>query len=84
MDVKQAVEKAAKEAKFFFPDAYNIQLEEIEMDENKEYWFVTISFKIPEPESEFGGIIPPQKKYKTFKVSAVTEKVESMKIRELK
>ncbi len=86
---KQAVAAALKYFGEFFPHPThrNVLLEELEESEDEQYWLVTIGFDFERPVNALGGKMadifgtPPHRKYKTFKVSATSGKVTSMKIR---
>ncbi len=45
INVKEATDKAREYLVSFFPDAEKVQLEEIELTEDKEHWFITLSYE---------------------------------------
>ncbi|MDY6781174.1 MAG: hypothetical protein SW833_01235 [Cyanobacteriota bacterium] len=68
----------------------DIRLEEVELTEDRKFWWVTLSFASLEPESQqnpLRGVVnfspKLERMYKLFKVNSETGEVESMKIREL-
>jgi len=92
MDVKEAVNTAFN----YFNEVYqgrtfdNVLLEEVEMTDNGKYWLITIGYSALMKTGEVG---PFQKaigysdkyvrQYKLIKIDDNTQKVISMKIREL-
>lgn len=68
----------------------NILLEEVELSENKKFWYVTLGFSRPVAKNE-KSLIPDaislvtktEREYKMFIVDAETGEVKSMKIREV-
>ncbi len=90
IDVKQAVKVAAEYlVDLYAPDAFSdVQLEEVELTEDENYWLITLSYKKPMTEVNLLGPIgimadlaKNEKGYKIFKIEADTGKVVSMKIR---
>jgi hypothetical protein len=82
IDVKAAVSKANEYLKMFFPDASNIQLEEVELNNEDGEWLITLS--LPDNEAMPIGIFPRIRKYKLFRIDARDGAVIAMKIREIK
>ncbi len=80
IEVRVATTAAVDYLKQFFPDANNVQLEEIEISEDEKFWTVTLSY---DDNDRFGMSYNRSKKYKIFKIDANTGGVLSMKIREL-
>lgn len=85
--VEEAAKRAVEYMKGFFPDASAIRLEEVEITDDKQFWYITLS--IVESESEPNVLFPAMqfkkvKSYKIFKIFAENGEVLSMKIRELK
>ena len=80
IDVKVAANAGAEYLKQLFPDAKNIQLEEVEISEDEKFWSVTLSF---DDGDNYSLHFNRAKKYKIFKINANTGNVQSMKIREL-
>jgi hypothetical protein len=92
IDIKAAVKKAKEYLVDFFPEkADSIRLEETELDENGNFWKVTLSF-IEEndnidmtPKSNFstmfsGSIVADYRVYKSLKVRAKDGEVLGMTI----
>ncbi len=89
LDVKQAAQKASQ----YFAALYaehslsNVQLEEVELTEDGEYWLITLSYPTSRltasglNEQFFARTGP--KEYKVFKIDAKTGEVKSMKIRKV-
>jgi hypothetical protein len=92
IDVRSAV-IAAKEYLESIQDVIgsidDILLEEVELSENKSFWYVTLSFNrslVKKERSFITGIelvTQHERHYKLFTVDAVTGEVNSMKIREI-
>lgn len=74
--------------------AKDLRLEEVELSEDKNYWFITLGFNIGQPmdlekrSNSFDDVMISlsekslnQRDYKIFKINADTGEVESMKIR---
>lgn len=89
IDAKKAVAAALKYFGDFFPHPQytNVRLEELEESDDEQQWLVTIGFDsqqmvpvMPGKLTEMFGA-PRARQYKTFKVSASSGKVTSMKIR---
>lgn len=82
---KEATAKAVEYVKQIYPEtSYGYLVEEIELDETKSFWFVTLSF--PLDDSEMNPFLPPNwlnsRRFKSLKIDARTGEVLSMKIRE--
>ena len=77
MDVKEAVERAAKYLKELIPSAQSIQLEEVEEVDADQYWAVTLSYD--DTTTLFGS-----RNYKILKVRKADGEVVSMKIRTIR
>jgi len=85
INVKQAVEIAAKHLQSLLPTAENPRLEEAEISEDDRFWLITLGFYDPnEPKSgaEWALISGPRRIYKIFKIDRATGEVRAMKIRE--
>jgi hypothetical protein len=86
LSLKDAAAKAVEYMKQLFPDAHDIIVEEVEMDDSKSFWFITLS--IPLGESEQNPFLPlpsnwlNTRRFKSFKIDARNGEVISMKIRE--
>lgn len=77
IDVKKAVNIAVEYLKAFYPHLKQIQLEEVEITDDRKFWFITLSY----PEESNITVFPTPKHYKIFKIDAKTGEVLSMKIR---
>ena len=84
IDVKEATDKAKEYLVSFFPDAENVQLEEVEMTEDKAHWFVTISYEGVSNSVASSLLVGKTVLYKIFKIDAKVGEVISMKIRNIK
>ena len=66
----------------------DLRLEEAELSEDKEHWFITLGFIRPVDKTSnyLGDLITTrnyEREYKIFKIDATTGEVQSMKIREV-
>jgi len=84
INVKEATDKAKEYLVSFFPDAENVQLEEVEMTEDKAHWFVTISYEGISNSVASSLLVGKTVLYKIFKIDAKEGEVISMKIRDIK
>ncbi len=84
INVKEATDKAKEYLVSFFPDAENVQLEEVEMTEDKTHWFVTISYEGLSNSVASSLLVGKTVLYKIFKIDAQEGEVISMKIRNIK
>ena len=84
IDVKEATKKAAEYLSSFYPYPItgSIQLEEVELTENKDLWIITLSFEENSGKGIGFGFL--SKRYKQFTINAETGEFISMKIREIK
>jgi len=78
LDVKEAAQKASEYFAALYSDqaASRVQLEEVELSDDGEYWLITLSYPVSPSFS-----VPAKRKYKIFKINAKTGEVKSMKIR---
>lgn len=93
LNIKEVVKNGVAFLKNLYEDAGTILVEEVEMDEHQQYWFITLSYKLADEGSEAAepttlqrlAFLYPSKdrNYKTLKIDAKTGAVLSMKIREL-
>ncbi|OIP66911.1 MAG: hypothetical protein AUK43_21015 [Oscillatoriales cyanobacterium CG2_30_40_61] len=90
IDVRAAVSSAQNyfnQLKSLIGSIENLRLEEVELSDDKKFWFITLGFerKITNKNNRLKLEIAPQslREYKVFKINAETGEVESMKIREL-
>ncbi|HAG85777.1 MAG TPA: hypothetical protein DCL61_32720 [Cyanobacteria bacterium UBA12227] len=64
----------------------DLRLEEVELSEDKQFWFITLGFDRPaNKNSLLKDIVPPnyERVYRIFKIDSESGEVQSMKIREL-
>lgn len=80
IDVKTAAQTSADYLRAFFPDASKIQLEEMELAEDKKFWYLTLSYEEP---SIYPSLAASQKFLKQFKIDSASGEVVSMKIRKV-
>lgn len=83
IDAKRAAEAAREYMVSLYPSTPfgNLQVEEIELSDDKKFWYITLSYLTP------GGpsfVFPQPKDYKIFKINTDNGEVLSMKIRQLK
>lgn len=94
ISVKEAANRAfeffIKDLKDLVPEPAEPLVEEVEMDDSRNFWFITISFLAKKDKlssSPLAGLAALsndfERKYKTVKVDATTGEIVSMKIREL-
>jgi len=84
INVKEATDKAKEYLVSFFPEAENVQLEEVEVTEDKAHWFVTISYEGVSNSVASSLLVGKTVLYKIFKIDAQLGEVISMKIRDIK
>ena len=84
INVKEATDIAKEYLVSFFPDAENVQLEEVEMTEDKAHWFVTISYEGISNSVASSLLVGKTVLYKIFKIDAKKGEVISMKFRDIK
>jgi hypothetical protein len=96
LNVKDAVRVAVEYVKdLLAPDQLSdVRLEEVELSDDGEYWFVTVGFSRPELQRQretaltgtaILGLLRPQalgREYKVVKIHAGSGDVQSMKIRQ--
>lgn len=83
IDAKDAAQIAAKYYREISNSEGNLSIEEVELDETENCWFITLGIVEPNPLSyRIGRVTPDQ--YKIFKISRESGNVLSMKIRILK
>ena len=66
-------------------DIQDLRLEEVEISEDKKYWFITFGYNLATPEPKYALISSGNRdrNYKIFKINSETGEVEAMKIREV-
>ncbi|CAN2041224.1 conserved hypothetical protein [Candidatus Magnetomoraceae bacterium gMMP-15] len=81
---------AAKNAAIYYQEITGkvkdfLSIEEVELDDKEEYWYITLGIIAEEGHDPFfRGTRPKYDEYKVFKISAINGKVKSMKIRLIK
>jgi hypothetical protein len=84
IDVKQATDTAKEYLSSFFPDAEKVQLEEVELTNDKAHWFITLSYEGVSNSVASSLLVGKSVRYKIFKLDAESGEVISMKIRDIK
>jgi len=84
INVKEAIDKAKEYLVNFFPEAENVELEEVELTEDKSYWMVTLSFEGITSSVASSLLVGKSVLYKIFRIEAETGEVISMRIRDIK
>ncbi len=84
IDVKEATGKAKEYLTSFFPDAEKVQLEEVELTDDKTHWFITLSYEGVSNSVASSLLVGKSVRYKLFKLEAESGEVISMKIRDIK
>ena len=84
INVKEATDKAKEHLLAFFPDAEQVQLEEVELSEDKAHWFITLSYEGVSSSVASSMLVGKSLLYKIFKLDAKNGEVISMKIRNIK
>ena len=82
--VTEATEKAKAHLAAFFPDADNVQLEEVELAGDKAHWFITLSYEGVSNSVASSLLVGKTVLYKLFTLDAKSGEVISMKIRDIK
>jgi hypothetical protein len=89
LDVKEAAHRASEYFAGLYGDqsVSNVQLEEVELTDDGQYWLITLSYPLFPPRMALAGNpelpinLALKRKYKVFKIDAKTGEVKSMKIR---
>jgi len=84
INVKDAAEKAKEYLQAFFPDAEQVQLEEVELSPDKGHWLITLSYEGISGSVASSMLVGKSLRYKIFKLDAENGEVLSMKIRDIK
>ncbi|RDC65081.1 hypothetical protein [Adhaeribacter pallidiroseus] len=86
ISVNEAANIAAEYMKGFFPNTDFIQLEEVEITDDKLYWFITLSYNEESAIRNVFQLNTPTvlRKYKQFKIDSESGEVLAMKIRDIK
>lgn len=83
LDVKEAALRASEYFAGLFADqgVSNVQLEEVELTDDGQYWLITLSYPLIPSSMALPVNIVSKRNYKVFKIDAKTGEVKSMKIR---
>jgi hypothetical protein len=84
INVKEAIDKAKEYLVTFFPEAENVELEEVELTADKSHWMVTLSFEGITSSVASSLLVGKSVLYKIFRIEAETGEVISMRIRDIK
>jgi hypothetical protein len=84
INVKVATDKAKEHLLAFFPDAEQVQLEEVELSEDRAHWLITLSYEGVSSSVASSMLVGKSLLYKIFKLDAKNGEVISMKIRDIK
>jgi len=84
INVKTAIDKAKKHLMAFFPEAENVQLEEVELTNDKTHWLITLSYEGVSASVASSLLVGKSVIYKQFKLDAESGEVIAMKIRDIK
>ena len=84
INVKEATNKAREYLISFFPEAERVQLEEVELTNDKAHWFITLSYEGVSNSVASSLLVGKSVRYKIFKLEADSGEVISMKIRDIK
>lgn len=84
IDVRQAIDIAKEHLTVFFPEAENVQLEEVELTNDKTHWLITLSYEGVTTSVASSLLVGKSLIYKQFKLDAESGDVISMRIRDIK
>ncbi len=84
INVKEATDKAKEHLLAFFPDAEQVQLEEVELSADKAHWIITLSYEGLSTSVASSMLVGKSLLYKIFKLDTKQGEVISMKIRNIK
>jgi hypothetical protein len=84
INAKEATDKAKEYLTSFFPEAEQVQLEEVELAEDKTHWLITLSYEGITSSVASSMLVGKSLLYKIFKLNAKDGEVISMKIRDIK
>jgi len=86
LDVKEAAQRASAYFSGLYADqgVSNVQLEEVELTDDGQYWLITLSYPVGLlSQAPANFLVNSNRKYKVFKIDAKTGEVKSMKIRQV-
>jgi len=84
IDATEASNKAKTYLSSFFPDAEKVQLEDVELTDDKTHWLITLSYEGVSNSVASSLLVGKSLRYKIFKLEAESGEVISMKIRDIK
>ena len=84
IDVNQAVQNANEYLQVFYPSVLNPMLEEVELNDEKKQWLITLSFVNEEDKKEPVSLYARQRIYKIFVINAKDGLVVGMKSKSTK
>jgi hypothetical protein len=84
INVKEATDKVKEHLLAFFPDAEQVQLEEVELSKDRAHWLITLSYEGVSSSVASSMLVGKSLLYKIFKLDAKQGEVISMKIRNIK
>ena len=84
INAKDASDKAKEYLFAFFPEAEQVQLEEVELSADKKHWMITLSYEGVSGSVASSMLVGKSLRYKIFKLDAKNGEVLSMKIRDIK
>ena len=84
IDVKEASNKAIEYLVSFFPEAEKVQLEEVELTNDKAHWFITLSYEGVSNSVASSLLVGKSVRYKIFKLEDDSGGVIAMKISDIK
>lgn len=84
INVKEATDKAKEYLLSFFPEAEQVQLEEVELTGDRAYWLITLSYEGLSSSVASSMLVGKSLLYKIFKLDSESGEVISMKIRDIK
>jgi len=81
LDVKEAAQKASEYFAALYADqgVSKVQLEEVELTDDGQYWLITLSYPIVGAALSF----PPKRQYKVFKIKRKNRRGEINEIRKV-
>lgn len=84
INVTDATRRAKEYLMTFFPDAEQVQLEEVELGTDKKHWLITLSYEGGSGSVASSMLVGKSLRYKIFTLDAKSGEVLSMKIRDIK
>ena len=84
INVKEATDRAKEHLVAFFPDAEEVQLEEVELSADKAHWLITLSYEAESGSVASSMLVGKSVRYKVFRLDTKSGEVISMNIRNIK